>query len=258
MSETRIKQARYRTNQKQVKIWGPAYESYNAPYGRDGDSNMKKMITVLAVLGMGFALAPAVQAGIALPDPGVVGAYRVVFVTSGSPSQDSVSSNMAAMNSWVSGLAIASGLDTAAGSPGWFVVGATTAVDVFTNTGLADTGGVPVYLVDGTAFATDNANLWGLGGQNLNINESGVTGSFGSAIQTGLDDGPITYAGHELDCGVAGDLGVGHGGSDTGFNPWYGNGDTWQGTFGIKSLFAISGVIGGGPAAPTGTLILVK
>ena len=120
------------------------------------------------------------------------------------------------------------------------MVGATTTVDVFTNTGLAATGGVPVYLVDGTLFATDSEDLWAIGdGKVLNINESGEGNHFGTAIHTGLNVGPVTYAGKELDSGGT----VGHGGSDPGYNPWYGNGDDWMGALGNTSLFAVSGVI---------------
>lgn len=217
--------------------------------------HMKKTMSLTALAGLVAvaAIAPTAQAGIALPDPGVVGDYRVVFVTSAKPT---VTADMTSLNAWVSGLAVTSGLDTAAGSPGWFVVGATTEVggDVFTNTGLTATGGVPVYLVDGTAFATDNADLWTIGdGKVLNINETGETGSFGTAIHTGLNEGPVTYAGKELDSGGN----VGHGGNDAGYGTWYGNGDDWMGAFGNTSLFAISGVISGGggpePLLTTGT-----
>ena len=36
-------------------------------------------------------------------------------------------------------------------------------------------------------------------------------------------------------------------GNDAGFGTWYGNGDTWGGAFGSKSLFAVSGVISAVP-----------
>jgi len=131
------------------------------------------------------------------------------------------------------------------------VIGATTEVggDVFSNTGLTATGGVPFYLVNAgsttpTAFATDNADFWAIGdGKTLDINETGETGSDGTAIHTGLNTGPITYVGRELDSGVN----PGQGGNDAGFGTWYGNGDTWGGAFGSKSLFAVSGVISAVP-----------
>ncbi|MDM8538734.1 PEP-CTERM sorting domain-containing protein, partial [Desulfobacterales bacterium HSG17] len=58
-------------------------------------------------------------------------------------------------------------------------------------------------------------------------------------IHTGLNAGPVTYVGKTLDSGGA----VGHGGSDAGYGTWYGNGDSWMGTFGATSLHAVSGVI---------------
>ena len=43
---------------------------------------MKKMITLLAVLGMVLALAPTAQAGALLAwTDGIVGGYRIMFVT---------------------------------------------------------------------------------------------------------------------------------------------------------------------------------
>ena len=210
-------------------------------------------LTALAGFVAVAAIAPTAQADIALPDPGTVGDYRVVFVTSLKPT---VAADMALLNPWVTSLAVDSGLDAAAGSPGWSVVGATTTVDVFTNTGLTQTGGVPIYLVDGTAFATDNVDFWAIGSnKTLDINETGETGSFGTAIHTGVNVGPVTYAGKELNSGGA----VGHGGNDAGYVTWYGNGESWMGTFGDTSLFAISGVIGGGGGGATpGTLIYGK
>jgi hypothetical protein len=218
------------------------------------DNNMKNRMSLTALAGLVAvaAIAPTAQAGIDLPDPGTVGDYRVIFVTSAKPAAGSPA--MADLNAWASDLAVDSGLDAAAGSPGWNIVGATTLVDVFTNTGLAATGGVPVYLVDGTAFATDNADLWGLGGTTLRVNESGEAPHFGSAIQTGLNVGPVTYAGKELDSGGN----VGHGGDDPGYNPWYGNGDDWMGALGNTSLFAISGVISGGPPPAASTAAITS
>jgi hypothetical protein len=218
---------------------------------------MKKTIVLLALAAVLFTIAPAAQAAIALPDVSSVGDYRVIFVTSVKPAAGSPA--MATLNTWATDLAVDSGLDaaaiaqTGAASPGWNIVGATTLVDVFTNTGLAATGGVPVYLVDGTAFATDNAYLWGLGGTTLRVNESGEAAHFGSAIQTGLNVGPVTYAGKELDSGGA----VGQGGDDPGYNPWYGNGDSWMGALGNTSLFAISGVITPVPEPATMSLLAI-
>ncbi len=222
---------------------------------------MKKLITMLAVLGMVFALAPAAQAAIALPDPGVVGAYRVVFVTSVNVPNGAGTApggvNMAALNTWVTTMAQATGAVDAGGALGttWSVVGATSTVNVFDNTDTepgVDTD-TPVYLVDGTLFAADLAAFWNPASANLNVNEQGGSSHGGStAIHTGLDSGPVTATGNELDAAT-----MHHGGMDAGYNPWYG-GITWhdQG-INTTALFAISGVIGGGTGTP-GTLIIVQ
>jgi hypothetical protein len=217
---------------------------------------MKKLKTLLALTAFAAAtaFAPSAQAVIALPDASVDGPYRVIFVTSVSPA--STDTTMALLNTFVTGLAVTSGLDaaaiaeTGAGSPDWFVVGATSTVDVFTNTGLADTGGVPIYLANSTStggapVALDNAALWSLGATTLfDVNEDGDEGTWGggSWAHTGLEagvSGPVTSDGAELDSAA-----ITHGGQDDGFNPWYGvAGETWAGGIDNGSLFAISGVI---------------
>ena len=232
---------------------------------------MKKLITLLAVLGMVFAWAPAAQAQVSLPDPGVP--YRLVFVTSVKPS--GVTQTMAAMNAWVTGLAEAVTELDALGTT-WSVIGATLNVDVLTNTGMTLTGGVPIYLVDGTLFATNYAKFWSNditsvpktppGDQDYTLYLDELGDPHGDPVQTGLttngsDTNPMTFAGNELDS-TGGT--IVHGGADSGYNnatyPWYaGNsGDTWFGNWGDTRLFAISGVIGGAPPLPTGMLMFVK
>jgi hypothetical protein len=186
--------------------------------------------------------------GSTLPDPDVVGPHRLVFMTSVSPPADETVT-MPELNAFVTDLAVASGLDAAAGSPGWSVVGATTTVDVLTNTGLTATGGVPIYLVDGTLFAADYTAFWTPASAFLNVNELGVAGGGKSEVHTGLESGPVTSV-NALDTAL-----ISHGGRDAGYNPWYGNGDTWGGGINSTALFAISGVIGGGqkPLLITGT-----
>ena len=125
---------------------------------------MKKLkLTLLTAFAAATAFAPTARAAISLPDADVVGPYRVLFVTSTVPTGPAT---MAALNPWVTSLAVGSGLDAAAiaenggVTPDWNVFGATSTVDVLTNTGLALTGGVPVYFADGTLFATDYDNFW--------------------------------------------------------------------------------------------------
>ena len=204
---------------------------------------MKKRmsLTTLAGLVAVTAFAPTAQAAIALPDVGTVGPYRVIFVTSTKPAADATVT-MPEVNAFVTGVADGSGLSAAAGNPGWSVVGATSTVDLYTNTGLADTGGVAFYTPDGTLVAADNAALWALGATTvLAVDESGDAAVSNSEIQTGLISTggvPRTNGGATLDSAA-----ISHGGRDAGYNPWFGTPDTWNGTYGGTPLFAVSGVI---------------
>ncbi|MDM8538733.1 PEP-CTERM sorting domain-containing protein [Desulfobacterales bacterium HSG17] len=223
-------------------------------------------MTMLAVV----AFASVSQAAIDLPDPEVVGQYRVAFVTKLKVNQASVvpPADMVSLNAWVTLQAQAEGAvdDGGALDTTWSVIGATTAVDVFTNTDAepgVDTD-TPVYLVDGTLFAADLATFWSNGitvtdkpdtdnDYTLHLTEFGEVTNSGTMIQTGLttngvDILPITFAGHELDS-TGGT--IVHGGMDEGYNnnatyPWYAgaSGDTWAGNWGDTGLFAISGVLG--------------
>ena len=214
---------------------------------------MKKMITiVLAVAALAFTLPPAAQAAIDLPT--AVGPYRVLFVTSMNPTADATVT-MAELNAWVTVLAVASGLDAEAGRPGWYVLGATSTVDVFANTGLTQNGGVPIYLPTGVLFAADNANAWSIGaaGTIFDTNEYGVFGDSGTGswTHTGLAYGPITAVGNELDAAA-----ISMAGKDAGYNSWYGSGaHTWADGIDNGSILAISGVIDG-PGA--GTVLIIQ
>jgi hypothetical protein len=201
---------------------------------------MKKTIVLLAVAAVLFTIAPAAQASI-FP----AGEYRVLFVTRGSapdePGTQPGDTNMAALNAWVNTVA-AAGSETAAISTTWSVVGATTLVDALTNTGLGTTGGVPIYLVDGTQNWADSAAFWANANTSNKIldEDGGNTGPQGSsAVLTGLDSGPATAAGFELDAAGR----IQHGGYDSGYTPWYG-GTTWYTSdINTTGLFVISDVI---------------
>jgi hypothetical protein len=178
----------------------------------------------------------------------ITGLYRLAFVAStnvpnaaGTAPGDT---NMASLNAWVTSMAQASGAVDDGGALGttWSVVGATSTVNVFDNTDTepgVDTD-TSIYLVDGTLFAADLAAFWAPASASLNVNEQGGSSFGGStAIHTGLDSGPVTATGFELDAAT-----MHHGGMDGGYSPWYG-GTTWHtGDINSTSLFAISGVIG--------------
>jgi hypothetical protein len=211
---------------------------------------MKKFIVLTAVAALLLTLAPAAQASVFPSTP-----YRIAFVTSVQPGGGD-STVMADLNDWVTGVAQASGAvdDGGALNTTWSVIGATTLVDAFTNTDTepgVDTD-APIYLVDGSLFAADYATFWtDLLPLLLNVNELGGPASGPSYIQTGLGSDGSTLAGFELDSG--GD--IAHGGYDSGYHPWFGNGDTWGGGFGSTSLFAISGTLNAVPEPATMSLL---
>ena len=219
---------------------------------------MKKLITVFAVLGMVFALAPAVQAD--FPE----GPYRIAFVTTENASG---ATDIASLNAWVTTQAQASGAVDDGGALGttWNVIGATSAatdVRANTHTETTDTD-TPVYLVNGALFATTLADFWSgnvteidAGPQpqldTLYITEMGIAHSGTSFIHTGL------LSDASMGSGLDGGGNINQGGTNNGYSPFFGNNDTWGGSFGATSLFAISGVIGGDPPAPTATLLLLQ
>jgi hypothetical protein len=223
---------------------------------------MRKTIVLLAVAAVLLVIAPATQADIALPDPSV-GSYRLVFVTTATASG---ATDLPSLDAWVTLQAQATGAVDDSGALGttWHVLGATTAATnarANTNTEATDID-TPVYLVNGEEFAADLTDFWSgtvtevdNGGDQqdtLYITEMGIAHSGTSYIQTGLlSDG-------SMGSGLDGGGNINHGGTNNGYSPFFGADQDWGGTFGATSLFAISGVIGGAPPAPTGTLILVR
>ena len=220
---------------------------------------MKSRMSLTMLAGLAAVVVPASLSRAEINLVGLEGPYRVLFVTSTVPTGPAT---MAALNPWVTSLAVASGLDAAATtenggvSPGWNVFGATSTVDVLTNTGLALTGGVPVYFADGTLFATDYDNFWDASAHasdNPMHNESGVDPGGngwgpGNWTHTGLSATPgVTDTGFELDAAKV------RMGGQTDYATWYGGNGNWGGSLGGAanggsgqggSLFAISGVIG--------------
>jgi hypothetical protein len=248
-----------------------------------GRGKMTKLTTLFAVAGLVFALAPAAQAQVSLPDPGAVGPYRVVFQTSEAGSRDYTT--MDTFDVWATGLAQAAGAvdDGGALNTTWNVIGATAAdSNILSRTATHPVDdlatSVPIYLVDGTLYATSYATFWSsdvtiIDNPNiadtghdytLYLDEKGNIGDPGGGTHTGLttigDNSntlPILAAGQGLDIGATG--AIRHGGGNRGYNnatyPWFagGSGDTWN--TGNSRVFAISGVI----APPTtGTVLIIR
>ncbi|MBT3297076.1 MAG: hypothetical protein HN383_17555 [Verrucomicrobia bacterium] len=121
---------------------------------------MKKLITLFAIAGMVLALAPAAQAADLAWTSGISGDYRIMFTTYGTTA--ATSTDITTYNAFVQGQADADADILALGAT-WNAV-ASTATHARDNTltaGTGDANDVPIYYVDGTLLALNNAALWG-------------------------------------------------------------------------------------------------
>ncbi len=121
---------------------------------------MNRLVTLLFVIAA-FVVTPLAASAevITLPsdlDPGET--YRLAFVT--STVRDALSSDIADYNSFVA--AVAAGVpELAALETTWTAIGSTATVDARDNTGTnPSSAGVPIYRLDDTRIANDNADLW--------------------------------------------------------------------------------------------------
>jgi hypothetical protein len=121
----------------------------------------KRLITLLAVAGLVFALAPAAQAVI-LSD-GHTGDYRIIFTTDGTFGAKDTT--IGPYNNFVSGQAAADANLSLLGAT-WTAVGSTELTSARTNTGTIGTGAdIHIYTPTTTAgsfqlVATDYDALW--------------------------------------------------------------------------------------------------
>ncbi len=99
--------------------------------------------------------------------------YRLVFVT--SITRDGTSTNIVDYNNFVTGVAN-SVTELAALGTTWKVLGSTSAIDARdnTNTNPGSGTGVPIYLLNSTKLANNNADFWdGFLNAPLNVTETG-------------------------------------------------------------------------------------
>jgi hypothetical protein len=216
---------------------------------------MKKLITLLAVAGLVLAFAPAVQAQVVIPTPGVP--YRLMFVTT-STTDATLSADITTYNT----IADAEG-DIVLASD-WKVYGGTAAVGARVNTGalVSGDGGysaaidVPIYTLDGDRVAADNTALWtGIMENGLTLNTGG-TPAFNQFAYTGcLPGGDAIAAGGSAFSGPLGDTQSISGALTTrvgGAGILVARKETYHPD--ANPIIALSGVIGGN----VGTLILVE
>jgi PEP-CTERM motif len=211
---------------------------------------MSRTLIALVVLWAAFGVAP--QASSASPitvptdlSPGDT--YRLAFVT--STSRDALSSDIGQYNSFVS-LVAGAVPELAALGTTWKAIGSTVSVDARDNTGTNPSStGVPIYRLDDTRIANDNADLWdGAIFAVMNIDESGSALTAASNVWTGTNTDGGKFGSLEL--GASPLVGFGITGDTSGV--WILQSKTDPNT--LLPLYAISGEITVVPEPGTITL----
>ena len=131
------------------------------------------VLTCLAAMGVTSAHAiTVIPTGLNSGDQ-----YRLAFLT--STSRDAYSSNIADYNAFVTGVAN-SVAELAALGTTWTAIGSTATVDARENTGTNPSNvGVPIYLLNNTKLADNNADLWdGTIDTSLIVEETGTPHPF--------------------------------------------------------------------------------
>ena len=131
--------------------------------------------TNLVIVCTALVVAPYAVIAAPITDPSDLNfgdTYRLAFVS--SSSHDAQSTNIADYNSFVATVA-AGAPELAALGTTWKAIGSTASVDARDNTGRNPSStGVPIYRLDGTRIASDNADLWdGQLSAALEVNEAG-------------------------------------------------------------------------------------
>ena len=148
----------------------------------------KKMISIVAVVGLALALAPAgataAITAVTPPSGGFPDSYRLIFTTSGTTT--GTSADIGVYNTFVNNQAGLAGSIVDSLGLNWFAIASVTGgitAKANTNTLLPADGGydgandVPIYRLDGTLIATDNADLWdGTIASQVNVDQLGNEG----------------------------------------------------------------------------------
>ena len=217
----------------------------------------KKMISIVAVVGLALALAPAVASADVIDGVGMPDSYRIAFTT--STTTQGTSSVMTYYNDFVDDLAKTASSVVKDIPVEWYCIGSVSGgIDAKHNTNTlidGDTGydssaNVPIYILDGTLLAASNEALWN-GTSEYKINRDETAASITIGIFTGTTRYGANYAGASL-----GDSSVRRGStSGTASNPHYwieGSGNSTATLY--KGLFALSAPI---PEPATMTLLAI-
>ena len=179
----------------------------------------KKLICIVAVVGLALALAPAAQAGtIAEDDPmipsgygyGLGDTFHLVFVT--STTRDATSTNIADYNAFVNTAANHTGSMVEGKGWDWFAIGSTANTDAITNTSTESSvasPGYPIHRIVGDIRANDYGDLWdgqlpaafhrdeyGIG-YNRRVWTGTTTAGYAGVAPLGATDEDIVYGGNQ-------------------------------------------------------------
>ncbi len=191
-----------------------------------------------------FALLVLVSSSVAFADivirpPGLNDGdqYRLVFVTSGT--RDAQSSNIADYNSFVTAQA-ATSVDLVSLNTSWNAIGSTSTADARDNTGTNPLAvGVPIYRLDGTLVAANNASFWGGSlAAPIRFNQSG--GQESASVFTGTGPDGTSNGIFQLGTADAQQL-VYVGDPDSVGSPW--TALAWSSPGANRGFYAMSGVI---------------
>jgi hypothetical protein len=149
---------------------------------------MTRIIASLLIFAA-FVVAPLASSAVPIitvpPDLNPGDKYRLAFVT--STTRDATDVLIGPYNDFVT--AVAAGVpELAALGTTWKAIGSTTGIDARDNTGTNPnvSAGVPIYRLDDTRIADNNADLWdGLISAHLGLNESGSLVGSGVRVWTG-------------------------------------------------------------------------
>ena len=233
---------------------------------------MKKLITLLAVVGLVLALASAAQAAIVPPGDGYTGPYRLLLIS--STARMATNTAIATYNGWVTADAAANPDQAVLGAT-WTVVGSINDgvggagnIDARDNTstqsngvpGYLATNDVPIYTSNGLRIADDNAELWGGTLQNFIWNHDGtstVPPGNPNQIWTGTRaDGTASITGSgSLGYSIGGNIraGLPAKGDPVNLTKWVDG--TERPDVDWRGIYAMSSVI---PAIPPGTVLIIR
>ena len=167
-------------------------------------NNLKKSLGIVGVALATLGTASAAQAALVVvpPDLAPGAQYRLVFVTDGTTN--ALSTNINDYNTFVTnqvtGSALATALTAANLTTTWRAIGSTATVAAKANTGTdGSLPDVPIYLINGTRVANNNADLWdGTIIQTINVTQLDSEAAAGTFVWSGTSSDGTTNVSNAL------------------------------------------------------------